>query len=149
MPPASTRAPFVKVTPAAFWMITVPGARIAPAMTLGLVDCTRFRVAEPRPVWSKTTSWSRPTSKRFQSTIARREAWRITVRSAVCEIAALPRATVPPVGPWAAAGAARARSEPPTSKRPRAERRERPAVITSVFLNFSANCVRFLLRRRL
>ncbi len=121
MPPASIRAVSVKITPARFWMTIVPGARSAPWITLRPAEVTRFSVAEDFPGWSNSTLWSRPTSKPFQSITARLVRWRITVRSPLWLIAALPRATAPPVGPSASAGAPSAASEAPSSSRKRTE----------------------------
>jgi hypothetical protein len=52
-PPVSIRAVPVKSTPALFWMITVPGAVICPAIRLAPPVRTRLRVAERAPGWSK------------------------------------------------------------------------------------------------
>ena len=45
-PPTSMRAPREKITPAPFWITTVPGARIAPSITLGAAASTRLSVAD-------------------------------------------------------------------------------------------------------
>ena len=123
-PPTSTRAVPVKSTPAPFWMMTVPGARIAPSITLGRAVSTRLSVAALRPGWPKTTWWSRPTSKPRQSITARSEVCRIAVRPGVWTIRALPPTTVPPSGPPAGAASASmsASSDAPSIARSRAGR---------------------------
>ena len=123
-PPTSTRALSVKSTPAVFCTITVPGAEIAPSMTLARALSTRFKVAAFRPGWSKTTRWSRPTSKPCQSITARREVWVMVERAAVCAIRAAPLTTMPPCGDCAsAAPAASASAEAPSSASARTLRR--------------------------
>ncbi len=122
--PTSTRAVPEKTTPWLFWMITVPGAVICPAIVLSRPEWTRLRVAACAPGWSKATRWSRPTSKLRQSMIARLEDWCTRVSAAVALIAAEPCATVPPCGAWASAGAAaKAAAAAPARSRLRCEGR--------------------------
>ncbi len=108
--PTSTRAVPLNTTPWVFWMITVPGAVICPAIVLSRPEFTRLRVAACAPGWSKATRWSRPTSKLRQSMIARSEDCCTRVSAAVALIEALPCTTLPPCGAWASAGCTASRA---------------------------------------
>ena len=103
-PPTSTLEPGAKVTPLGLLMNTWPLALIWPKIWLGLESSTRLSVTLLALGWLKLTRAWLPILKVFQSRAARLLVWLMVSVAALCEIAAWPATTWPPVGSWVGAG---------------------------------------------